>query len=153
MTQKFSWRRILIVGLSLGLAIPTRADNPERVLIVIAATTTAAAIAVVATVASVHHRRKKIVITGCVISGENGMTVTNEEDRKIYVLSGNTTDIKPGERMRLEGKKVKPRGPDETFVWEAKEVIQDFASVSPSRDLGHGTSTPTMATFFDGGRK
>jgi predicted TIM-barrel fold metal-dependent hydrolase len=62
------------------------------------------AIAVVATVASVHHRRKKIVITGCVISGENGMTVTDEEDRKIYALSGNMTDIKPGDRMKLEGK-------------------------------------------------
>jgi hypothetical protein len=131
MTRKCSWRGILIVVLSVGLGMPARAENPEKVLIVIAATTTAAAIAVVATVASAHHRRKKIVITGCVISGENGMTVTDEEDRKIYALTGNTTDIKPGDRMKLEGKKVKPKSPDETFVWEAKEVIKDFGVCQP----------------------
>jgi hypothetical protein len=110
--------------------MPARADNPEKVLIVIAATTTAAAIAVVATVASVH-RRKKIVITGCVISGEKGMTVTDEEDKKTYALFGDTTDLKRGDRMRLEGKKVKPKGPDKTFVWEAKDVIKDFGVCPP----------------------
>ena len=130
MTRKCSWRGILIVVLSVGLAMPARADNPEKVLIVIAATTTAAAIAVVATVASVH-RRKKIVITGCVISGEKGMTVTDEEDKKTYALFGDTTDLKRGDRMRLEGKKVKPKGPDKTFVWEAKDVIKDFGVCPP----------------------
>jgi hypothetical protein len=131
MTQKCFRRELLIVVLSVGLAMPARADNPEKVLIAIAATTTAAAIAVVVTVASVHHRRKKIVITGCVISGENGMTVTDEEDRKIYALSGNMTDIKPGDRMKLEGKKVKLKSPDKTFVWEAKEEIKDFGVCQP----------------------
>jgi hypothetical protein len=53
---------------------------------------------------------------GGVISGENGMTGTDEEDRKIYALSVNTTDVKPGDQMRLEGKEVKPRDPDKTFV-------------------------------------
>jgi uncharacterized membrane protein len=130
MTQKCFWRELLIVVLSVALAMPARADNPEKVLIVIAATTTAAAIAVVATVASVH-RRKKIVITGCVISGEKGMTVTDEEDKKTYALFGDTTDLKRGDRMRLEGKKVKPKGPDKTFVWEAKDVIKDFGVCPP----------------------
>jgi hypothetical protein len=131
MTQDFFWRELLIVVLSAGLAMPARADNPEKVLIVITATTAAAAIAVVATVASLHHRRKKIVITGCVVTGANGMTVTDEDDRKIYALSGDTTDIKPGDRMRLEGKKVKPKGPNQTLVWEAKEVIKDFGVCQP----------------------
>ncbi|MGA8683307.1 MAG: hypothetical protein WB625_15460 [Candidatus Sulfotelmatobacter sp.] len=127
MTQKCFWCGTLIVVLSVGLAMPARAANPETVLIVIAATTAAAAIAAVVTVASVQHRRHKIVITGCVISGEKGMTVTDEEDSKIYVLSGNTTGIKPGDRMRLQkGKKVKGKGPDKTRVWEAKEVVEDF---------------------------
>jgi len=42
MTQKCFWRAILIVVLSVGLAMPARADNPVKVLIVIAATTMAA---------------------------------------------------------------------------------------------------------------
>jgi len=130
MTQKCFWCGILIVALTVGLATPARAVDPEGVLIIIAATTVAAAIAVV-TVASVHHRRKKIVITGCVISGEKGMTVIDEEDRKIYALSGNTTGIKAGDRMKLEGKKVKPKRPDKTRVWEAKGVINDYGVCRP----------------------
>ncbi len=111
MTQKYFWCGILTVVLSVGLATPARADNPEKVLIVIAATTAAAAIAAVA-LASVHHRRKKIVITGCVISGEKEMTVTDKEDTKVYALSGDTTGVQQGDRMQLEEKKVKSKGPE-----------------------------------------
>lgn len=123
-------RGILIVVLSLGLATPTRAENPEKVLITIAATTIAAAIAVVAAVA-VHHRRKKIVITGCVMQGENGMTVTDEEDSNTYALSGNTAGIKPGNRVQLRGKKVTQKGVGKPLVWDAKEVTNDFGVCRP----------------------
>ena len=54
------------------------------------------------------------------------MTVTDEEDRKEDLLSGDTADIKPGDRMKLQGKKVKPKGPDKTLDWEAKKVTKDF---------------------------
>jgi hypothetical protein len=131
MTLKYFRRRILIFVLSVGLALPARADNPEKVLILIGATTTAAAVAVVVAVASVHHRRKKIVITGCVISGETGMSVTDEEDRNSYALSGNTTGITPGDRVRLRGKKMKLKGFGKTLAWEAKEVIKDFGVCQP----------------------
>jgi|HubBroStandDraft_1064217.scaffolds.fasta_scaffold114796_2 hypothetical protein len=124
-------RGVLIVALSLGLATPSRADNPEKVLITIAATTTAAAIAVVAAVATAHHRRKKIVITGCVMAGENGMTITDEEDRNTYALSGNTAGIKPGDRVQLVGKKMKQKEADKTLVWDAKEVTRDFGVCQP----------------------
>jgi len=131
MTRKCYGRGILIVVLIVGLAMPARAANVEKVLIVIAATTAAAAIAVVVSVASVQHRHKKIVITGCVVSGEKRMTVTDEEDRNIYALSGNTTEIKPGDRLRVQGKKVKPHGPDKTLVWETNGVINDFGVCQP----------------------
>ena len=130
MTRKYFSCGILIVVLSVGLATPARADNPEKVLIVIAATTAADAIVAV-TLASVHHRRKKIVITGCVTSGEKGMTVTDEEDRKIYALSGDTTGVQQGDRMRLEGKKVKSKGSDKRLAWETRAVIKDFGVCRP----------------------
>jgi hypothetical protein len=131
MTQKRFWCGIVIVALTLGLAVPAKAVNAEGVLIIVAATTAAAAIAAVVIVARVQHRRKKIVITGCVLSREEGMTLTDEEDRKIYVLSGDTTDIKSGDRMRLLGKKVKAKGPGKTLVWQAKDVIKDFGVCQP----------------------
>ncbi|MFZ1142721.1 MAG: hypothetical protein ABR881_30535 [Candidatus Sulfotelmatobacter sp.] len=129
--QRALWCGILIVVLCVGFAMPARAVNPEGVVIIIAATTAAAAIAAIVIVTSVHHRRKKIVITGCVISGEKGMTVTDEEDRKLYRLSGNTTGIKPGDRVRLQGKKLKPKGSDKTLIWETKEVVGDFGVCRP----------------------
>ena len=131
MTQKCFWCAIVIVALTMGLAVPAKAVNAEGVLIIVAATTAAAAIAAVVIVARVQHRRKKIVITGCVLSREEGMTLTDEEDRKIYVLSGDTTGIKSGDRMTLLGKKVKAKGPGKTLVWQAKDVIKDFGVCQP----------------------
>jgi hypothetical protein len=54
------------------------------------------------------------------------MSVTDEKDRQIYALSGNTVGIKPGDRMKLQGKKVKPKSPDKTLVWETRGVNRDF---------------------------
>jgi hypothetical protein len=124
MTQRCFCCGVVVVALTMVLVVPAKAVSAEGVLITVAATTVAAAIATVVIVASVQHRSKKIVVTGCVIAGEKGMTLTDDEDRKIYVISGNTPGIKPGDRMTLQGKKVK--GPDKTRVWEAREVIKDF---------------------------
>jgi hypothetical protein len=39
--------------------------------------------------------------------------------------------IKPGDRMRLQGKKVTPKSPDKTLVWETREVNRDFGLCQP----------------------
>jgi len=126
MTRKRFYCGVVIVALTVGLATPARADKAATVLIVVAAATAAAAIAAVAIVSSVQHRRKKIVITGCVLSGEKGMTITDQEDKKVYLLSGETIGIKAGDRMKLEGKRLKAKRPDKSRVWETKQVIKDF---------------------------
>jgi len=59
------------------------------------------------------------------------MTLIDEKDKQIYMLSGNTTEIKPGDRMKLQGKKVKPKGPDKTLVWEARRVSKNYGACSP----------------------
>ncbi len=83
-----------------------------------------AAVAVV-TVMVIHYS-KKTAITGCVNSWGNGITFADEKDKQIYALSGDTADIKPGDRIKLQGKKVKLKGPDKTLAWEAKKVTKDF---------------------------
>ena len=129
MTNKRFWCGILIVALIVALTVvlplPARAANAETVLIAIAATTVAATIAVV-TLASIHHRRQKIAITGCTVSVDKAITVIDEEDRKRYLLSGDITGVRPGDRMRLEGKKAK--GPDKALVWKVEAVIRDFGA-------------------------
>jgi hypothetical protein len=131
MTSNHLWRGIAIVALSVVLVTPARADKlqTEGEEIVIGIVAVAAAL-VVATVLIIHYSKKR-TITGCVSSGENAMTLIDEKDKQTYALSGNTAGIKPGDRMRLQGKKVKPKDPDKTLVWEIREVKRDFGLCQP----------------------
>jgi hypothetical protein len=139
MTSKCAWCGVLIIALSVTLAVPAKAqgfpfpsgpiEGVPGGLIVAGVLVTAAALIVI-TVVVVHYSKKR-AITGCVISGESGMTVTDEKDKHLYMLSGNTTGVKPGYRMKLQGKKVKQKGPDKTLVWEARLVSKNYGACSP----------------------
>jgi hypothetical protein len=132
MAKKCPWRGVLIVVLSVVLATPARADSlkttGDEIVIGIVAVT--AAIAVVVTIVVIHYSKKR-TITGCVTSGQNGMTVTDEKDKQVYALSGDTTGIKPGDRMKLQGKKTTPKGSGKPLAWETKEVTKDFGVCAP----------------------
>jgi hypothetical protein len=122
----------LIVVLSLALAAPARANTSVKtaateIVIGIVAATAAATVLVIVLI----HKSKKTAITGCINSGENGMTITDEKDRQIYGLSGNTTGVKPGSRLKLQGKRVKSKGADKRILWEATAVTKDFGVCRP----------------------
>jgi hypothetical protein len=122
----------LIVAVCVALAIPTRADtisNDAR-NIVIGIVAVSAALVVI-TVVIVHESRKKRTVTGCVISGANGMSVTDEKDKRIYALSGNTAAIKPDDRVTLRGKKGKPTGASAPLDWEVSQETKDFGPCQP----------------------
>ena len=46
------------------------------------------------------------------------------------MLSGNTAGIKPGDRMTLQGKKIKPNSSN-TLTWETKKITKDFGACQP----------------------
>jgi hypothetical protein len=127
------WRGILIVVLSVVLAKPAEAQSGKIVNTgaIVGGIVGVAAAVVVVTVVVLQRSSKKRTITGCVNSEENMMRVTDEKDNRSYSLSGNATGIKPGDRITLEGKKVKPKGADKTLVWEAKRVTKDFGACQP----------------------
>jgi len=79
----------------------------------------------------VHKSSSKKTITGCVSSGEGGMSLTDEKDKRIYALSGNTADIKPGDRVTLQGKKVKPKGANTPSALEVSKQTKDFGACQP----------------------
>ena len=122
---------VLIITLSFVLCMPLEAQNSGKIVsngtIAGAIVGVAAGVAVVAIVA-IHYSKKR-TITGCVNSVTKGMTITDEKDKQSYVLSGDTTNIKPGNRMRLQGKKAKSS--DKTLVWEARKVTKDFGVCQP----------------------
>ena len=131
MTSTYLWRTVLIVALTVFLITPARADKFQTVgdEIVVGIVVVAAGL-VVATVLIIHYSKKR-TITGCINSGENGMIVTDEKDKQTYKLSGDIARIKPGDRTRLQGKKIKPKNHDKTIVWEVKEVSRDFGVCQP----------------------
>lgn len=135
MTPKYV-SAVLMIVLSFVLCMPAEAQSSSGTIggvgtgtIVGVIVGVIAGVAVVAIVA-IHYSKKR-TITGCVNSGGSGMTVTDEKDKQIYALSGNTTGIKSGDRMKLQGRKVKPKDSDKTLVWEAKKVTKDFGVCQP----------------------
>lgn len=98
--------------------------------IVIGIVAVTAAMAVVITVVIMHESKKDKLITGCVKSAQNGMTITDEKDEKIYTLSDNAVGARPGDRMKLKGKKAKSKG-DPALVRVAMSVTQDMSAYQP----------------------
>jgi hypothetical protein len=127
MTQKFLWRGVLIAILSVALATPARANKLETAAEKVAIGIVVVG-ALVATILFLHHKSKKRTITGCVTSGANGMRLTDDKDKRTYALSGETSGVKPGDRMTLEGKR---KGAGNTLVFEAQGVTRDFGPCQP----------------------
>jgi hypothetical protein len=130
-TSKYLWRVALICVLSVALSTNAEADqlktNADHALAGIIAGV--AGVAVVSIVV-IHETTKKRTITGCINSVENGMTMTDEKDKRVYTLSGDRTGVKPGERMTLQGKKFKPNDGKSLF-WETDKITEDFGVCQP----------------------
>jgi len=132
MNAKSLWRGVLIVVLCVALATPAKAStdlqaNSRNIVIGIVAV---AAGIVVITILAIHYSKKQ-TITGCVSSAGSGLTLTDEKDRQAYALSGNTEGVKPGDRMKLQGKKLKAAGTSETPVWETTGIKKDLGMCRP----------------------
>ena len=71
---------------------------------------------------AVHHGHS---LDGCAVSGANGLELQNRGDQQTYALVGDTAGIKPGERVRISGKKEKKsRGAHPQFLVE--KLNKDF---------------------------
>jgi hypothetical protein len=135
MNHNFLGRALLIAFLSVALATPSRANNiqdtaaKDVALVAIGIVVVAVGIAVLVTVLVLRHKKTNSAITGCVLSGANGMNLTDEKDKRIYTLSGDPVGVKLGDRMTLEGKRRKDSG--KTPVFEAYSVSRDYGVCHP----------------------
>jgi len=129
--SKYVWRVALVGALCLIPSSNAGADTlqqaADKTLVAIVA---AVAAVVVVTVVVIHESAKKRTITGCVNSVENGMSVTDEKDKRVYTLSGDMAGIKPGERMTLQGKKIKANA-GKPLVWDTRKITKDFGVCRP----------------------
>jgi hypothetical protein len=124
------WRAVLIAVLSVAIAAPARAESlgTAEAQVITGIVVVSVAVGVLVTFLILHHKNKKSVITGCVMSGANNMSVTDEKDKRTYALAGDPVGVKPGDRMTLEGKRKQS---DKTLVFEAHSVTKDFGACQP----------------------
>jgi hypothetical protein len=130
MTSNVVGRAALIAVVSVALIIPARGEsvNTAGEEIVAGIVVVSVAAGVLVTVLVLHYKHKKVAITGCVISAQNGLSLTDEKDKRRYILSGDPVGIKPGDRMTLEGNR---RSREKNPVFDAKRVIKDFGVCQP----------------------
>ena len=65
---------------------------------------------------AIHHNHN---LTGCAVSGAEGLELVNKGDQQRYLLVGAASAIKPGERILVSGKTVKKStGPTPQFLVE-----------------------------------
>lgn len=124
--------RVVVVGVfCMALVAPARAETlaTAEKQIIVGIVVVSAAVAVGVTLLVLHYKHKKSSITGCVTSGANGMSLTDEKDQRTYALSGDTAAIKPGDRMTLQGKQLKRK--DAALVFESQNVGRDFGACKP----------------------
>jgi hypothetical protein len=71
-----------------------------------------------------HHGHS---LKGCAVSGASGLELRNKGDDQTYSLVGAVSTIKPGERVRVSGKKAKKSaGPAPQFVVE--QLAKDYGA-------------------------
>jgi hypothetical protein len=97
---------LLLCASLLLLSKPAKASIPtggQVVLIFVGVAAIGAAIGV-----GVYFAvRKAPSITGCAVSSASGLSLQHEGDQQTYTLLGDTAAIKPGDRIRISGKKRK----------------------------------------------
>jgi hypothetical protein len=74
------------------------------------------AVAAAITVGVVYAVKHKPTVTGCAVAGSSGLTLRNEADSQNLLLTGDTAGIKPGDRVKVQGKKQKANGAARGFT-------------------------------------
>lgn len=131
MNAKSFLRVAVICAIGVALSTDVKADTlkkDQNVAIVAVVAVVAAVVVVTALV--INHSTKNRTIAGCVNSEESGMRLTDEKDKHVYAVSGNTTGIKAGDRMTLVGKKTKADS-ERAFALETKKIAKDFGPCHP----------------------
>jgi hypothetical protein len=64
-------------------------------------------------------------VTGCALSGPDGITLTSDSDKQTYTLIGDMAGIKPGNRVRVSGKRRKASSAA-TRQYLVEKVSRDF---------------------------
>lgn len=133
--MKALWCGVLVAALAMAFFTRAEAQAPTKPIVstgtIVGAIVGIVAALAVVTYVVIHESSKKRTITGCVSSGQNEMSLTDEKDKRFYALTGSTADIKPGDRVTLQGKRIKPKEAGKPLLWETKRISKDLGVCQP----------------------
>jgi hypothetical protein len=125
---------ILVTALVCALACPATAPASAQSSTPIGGVTSGDAVGIGFAVAAIgagigigiyygfHHGHS---LNGCAVSGADGLELKNKGEDQTYSLVGAVSAIKPGDRVRVSGKKAKKSaGPAPQFVVE--QLSKDY---------------------------
>ena len=139
MSSKYLWCGVLMVAVSVALPTSADAQTFSKPIVstgtIVGVIVGAVAVVVVVTYLVIHESTKKRTITGCITQGEDRMTLADEKDKWTYTLSGNTTGLKPGDRVTLQGKKIRPKDTGKPVFWQTKAIAKDFGACQASASI------------------
>ena len=126
------FRRILTFALCtclLPVSTPAKAESlnaaADQIVIGIVAVVGAITVGVIF---AIHHRNMEFV-SGCAASGPDGLALQNEGDQKTFLLLGKTADVKPGDRVRVKGKRVKAtKGSNSNPTFQVEKLANDYGA-------------------------
>ena len=72
--------------------------------------------------------KHKPSVTGCAVQGSSGLTLQNEADSQSLVLTGNTAGIKPGDRVKVNGKREKQATGATTRGFVVADLKRDYGA-------------------------
>ena len=95
--------------------------------------------AVIAAVVLVEVNHSHHTLKGCVLSGPNGLELQTS-DSKTYSLDGDAATIKPGDRVKIHGSRVKKtKGQSGSQVFKVEKLNKDYG---PCKVSGAPTGRP-----------
>jgi hypothetical protein len=76
---------------------------------------------------------KQKTIEGCVVSGDGGLQLTSDKDKRAYALESGTVTLQPGQRVTLKGKLGKKHSGTRDFG--VNKLVEDEGTCSGHADL------------------
>ena len=85
---------------------------------------------------ALHHSG----VTGCVRPGNDGLRLVDEKNNKSYALAPDSIALKPGEIVKVKGKKSSDH--DGALSFQAKKVVKSLGSCSVDSGVAASQATP-----------
>jgi hypothetical protein len=105
-------------GTTSGVYTPPKGGYSSTTGIAIGAAAAAGA------TAGYFFMRSRKAMVGCVEKSAEGVHLMNQKNNKAYALDAGTLDLKPGERVKLKGKKTK--GDSGAPHFAATKLVRDY---------------------------